>query len=307
MDAELMGRKSAPSVFSMDTLFGDGGDGHDAVGGVASTGADRAATRKSRSRCEPVQQVHSTFRRWRGALSSPETSDVRVHAARVVLKEARAVLRLFRGEWPDGGAAAWGGRLRAMMKALAPARDLVIVRAVIAGEARGLPRAEDRAAVRRALPRLEKPTPGALRSVGPLLKEFEQDLGAVASQFPWDPLDNAFAKAVRRVRRLQAKAGRDDTPEHWHRWRRRVKALAYQADFVRPPDHPHWESLREKAWRLQSILGELQDMHITIDHLATLALPEGVRSTLGRRLQRKARKLRREAWRARISKSKLKA
>lgn len=261
----------------------------------------------TKARCDPVVQVHSVFRRWRGALSSPGTSEVRVHAARVVLKEARAVLRLFRGEWSDGGAVAWGQRLREMMKVLAPSRDLLVVRATIAAEARLLPRAEDRTAVRRALPRIKKPKPGALREVGPLLKEFERDLGAVAARLSWAPLDDALANALRRVRRVQAKAGRDDTPELWHRWRRRVKALAYQADFVRPPDRPDWESLREEAWRLQSILGGLQDLHITMDHLATLALPEGVRSTLRRRLQRNARKLQREAWRARISKTKLRA
>lgn len=304
-DAGLMVSVTTAKVVSMDTLFGDGGDGHDAVGGVAPTGEESAALTKSR--CDHVVQVHSAFRRWRGALAGPGTSEVRVHAARVVLKEARAVLWLFRGEWPDDGAAAWGERLRAMMKALAPSRDLLIVRAVIAAEGRGLPRSEDRTAVRRALPRLEKPKPGALRSVGPLLKEFEQDLGAIAAQFPWAPLDDALAKALRRVRRLQAKAGRDDTPELWHRWRRRVKALAYQAEFVRPPDRPDWESLRGEAWHLQSILGGLQDVHITIDHLATLALPEKVRSTLRRRLRRHARKLQREAWRARIDKSKLRA
>lgn len=296
---------TAASVRFMDTHFGDESSRRGAVGGGEPTEAMSAA--KKQARCDPLVQVHSVFRRWGGALSTPGTSVARVHAARVVLKEARAVLRLFRGEWPDDGAAAWGERLRATMKALAPSRDLVIVRAVIAGEARDLPRAEDRAAVRRALPRLQKPNPGALRSVGPLLKAFEKDLGVVASHIRWAPLDEALAKARRRVRRLQAQAGRDDTPELWHRWRRRVKALAYQADFVRPPDRPDWESLRGEAWQLQSILGGLQDAHVAIDHLATLALPEGVRSTLHRRLRRTARKLQREAWRARISKSKLRA
>jgi CHAD domain-containing protein len=110
---------------------------------------------------------------------------------------------------------------------------------------------------------------------------------------------------LRRVQRLQKAAGHDDTPALWHRWRRRVKELAYQAEWVRPPGLPGWPSLRQDAWRLQSNLGDLQDLHVTLDHLATLELTPRVKKLLRSRLRRAADAAYRRAWRARLSKKAL--
>jgi CHAD domain-containing protein len=230
--------------------------------------------------------------------------DERVHAARVVLKEVRAVSRLFRDLSPAFDARSWDHRLRGALKALAPARDEVVMRNVLDRYARTLPEA-DRGALAQALPRPRNPRPATLRRIGPLLDTFGRALTPVAEAGGWEPLDQAFATSRRRVRRLQKAAGGDDTPALWHRWRRRVKALAYQAQWVRPPGQPEWASLHHDAWRLQAHLGELQDLHITLDHLATLDLPSRVEKILRRLLRRAADTVRRRTWRARLKKKAL--
>jgi CHAD domain-containing protein len=118
-------------------------------------------------------------------------------------------------------------------------------------------------------------------------------------------MDRAFARALRRVRRLQTKAGRDDTPALWHRWRRRVKELAYQADFVRPRDRPKWKELRQNAWKLQSKLGDLQDLHVTLDRLAALEVPARTQKAMRTILGQAIDNARRRAWKARLRKKAL--
>lgn len=225
----------------------------------------------------------------------------RVHDARVVLKEARAINRLFRDLLPAFDAPGWDRRLRHALKALAPARDEVVMREVLDRQARRLSE-EDRALLAQVLPAPEPPRPAALRRVGPLLDAWGLALHASLQTGDWRALDHAFSRAMRRVRRLQKAAGRDDTPDLWHRWRRRVKELAYQAVWVRPPNVAGWTALRHDAWILQLRLGDLQDLHITLDHLEGLELPARLKKRLRNRLRHAAEAAQQQAWRVRLRK-----
>ena len=256
------------------------------------------------ARRPPGVRLQATLRRWRAELSRPGPTDGRVHDARVVLKEARAVNRLFRDQLPAFDARGWDRRLRRALKALAPARDEVVMRAVLDRQARRLAEA-DRDLLDRVLPTPSPPRAAALRRVGPLLDGWGLALQSAGPAGGWATLDPAFARALRRVRRLQKAAGRDNTPALWHRWRRRVKELAYQADWVRPPEVEGWPELRRDAWGLQSRLGDLQDLHITLDHLAGLKLPGRLKKLLRERLRRAAEEAQRRAWRARLRKEAL--
>lgn len=251
-------------------------------------------------RVTPGRRLESTLRRWHGELRRAGSTDERIHAARVVLKESRAVLRVFREGFGAADAAAWDQRLRQAMKALAPARDLVVMNATLAAHTPQLPRAEDQAALLAALARPPRAKPGALDRIRPLLDGFGRGLGPVVQACGWAPADTAFSKSRRRVRRLQIKAGRDDTPALWHRWRRRVKELAYQADFVRPPDLPEWKALRQHAWRLQAALGELQDLHVTLDHLEAIKAPARLKKAMRAILRGATDTAGRHAWTVRL-------
>lgn len=238
-------------------------------------------------------------------MARPGPLEERVHAARLVLKEARAVARLFRRGSADFDARCWDHQLRQALKALAPARDEVVTRAVLERCSRKLPSEKDREALARTLPAPKPARPATLRRIGPLLDDFGRALRPAAQAGGWDLLDQALSQSLRRVRRLQKAAGRDDSPDLWHRWRRRVKELAYQTEWVRPPGLPEWRSLHRDAWLLQSKLGDLQDLHITLDHLANLELPDRVQKRLRGLLRRAADTARRRAWRVRLSKKAL--
>ncbi|MFN0129517.1 MAG: CHAD domain-containing protein [Verrucomicrobiales bacterium] len=248
----------------------------------------------------PPTRLQSALRRWRRLLDRPATDEKRVHDARVVLKEARALLRLFRSAMSESRSLALDQRFRQVMKALAPARDQLIIRQVLADQLGRIDAPFDRDTLLAALPPVTRPKPAALRRVGPALDEFERHLSPVVRACAWETIDQAFHDACRRVRRLQRQARHDASPALWHRWRRRVKALAYQADFVSPANHPEWKEWREQAWHLQAKLGELQDLHITLDCLQKLHLPPQSLAPLRSRLQVAAKKARRAAWRARL-------
>lgn len=224
-----------------------------------------------------------------------------MHNARVVLKEARALLRLFRDAMSKSCAQALDQRLRQAMKALAPARDRLIIRQVLADQADRIDAPFDRESLLAALPPITRPKATALRRVGPLLDDFERRLSPVVVACAWPTIDQAFHDACRRVRRLQRQARHDSSPALWHRWRRRVKALAYQADFVRPLSNPDLKKLRQNAWRLQAKLGDLQDLHVTINWLSRIQIPPPSRKLLRHRLDRAVAKARRRAWRARLT------
>jgi CHAD domain-containing protein len=267
--------------------------------------AHRGGTRDdamTTSRRSSERILQSTLERWRRDLAQPGSTSQRVHAARVVLKEARAVVRLYRGISPDFDAEEWNERLRDAMKALAPARDQTVMRGVLREHARQLRKEADRAVVTDALPPPAHPGSRALRQVPSLLEECGQALRPVARACGWAPVDEAFDRALRQVRRLQKRAGRDEEPEVWHRWRRRVKALAYQADFVQPPHRATWKPLREAAWQLQANLGLVQDLNITRALLDSLEIPSAIKKSLRPILRRAADTAMRVAWKARISK-----
>jgi len=258
----------------------------------------------SARRPRPAARFRATLRRWRAALALPGTPTEQIHTARVTLKEARAILRLLRTLLPPSTSRRWQTRLRTAMKSLAPARDRTIVRAVLEAQIESLPSEVDRTPLVRVLPRPRSAPISAstLRRVPQLLDDFEKAVVPALAATSWEAIDDAFHRLWRRVRRLQSQARHTRSPEHWHRWRRRVKALAYQADFAHPPSPDDWKALRQKAWRLQSLLGDLQDIHVTLDAVEQLNDPAPTLNTLRSQLRRAARKARKRAWKARLKK-----
>jgi CHAD domain-containing protein len=255
----------------------------------------------------PGLQLQATLARWRLELTQPGTSHERVHASRVALKEARAILRLFRSVPSEFDAEAWNGRLREAMKRLAPARDQQIIRAVLREQAKNLPHPDSRSTLPQTLPqtlpRPPRPSAAALQAVLPLLESLVAEAAPAAQHAGWEPIDSALTRSWRQVRQWQSRAGATHNPEPWHVWRRRAKALAYQLDFVQPPDMPSRDHLRQAAWELQSRLGALQDLNITLHHLNECPLPPALQKLLRSRLRQAARAARKHAWKARLQKS----
>jgi len=248
----------------------------------------------------PAAGLRALGCRWQREMARAADAGERVHAARVAMKEARAVLRLFRRLLPEGAVEGWEPRLRQAMKQLAPARDGAVMRGVLEEQVWRLERDADWEAVWRVLPAVPDVRSSGWRRIGPLLAQMVEELEPELALVDWDRVMLAWARSRREAGRLQARAGRDEEPALWHRWRRRVKALAYQADFVAGAGGPEQGRLRREAWRLQAKLGDLQDLHLTLDHLDSFGLPRRTRKSLRKILRRACEAARRRAWQARL-------
>lgn len=245
-------------------------------------------------------RVGATHRRWSRSLARPGSWQERVHAARIVLKEARAVVRLYRNGPTAFDAVGWGKRLRTAAQALAPARDGTVTRTTLLKIAESLPSVADREVVTRALPQPQPADAAALRAVAPLVQELVHEWRSMVVPAGWASVDRALAASRRALAQQQARAGRTEAAEVWHRWRRRAKEFAFQLDWVQPVDQPKWRRLREEAWRLQSHLGELQDLHVARERLGGLNVPKRVARALKRSLRQAAREASHRAWHDRL-------
>ena len=215
------------------------------------------------------------------------------------------MVRLYRGRVEKFQASRWGDRLRAAMRALAPSRDDVVTRAVLLSCAEALPNAEDRTAVRRALPHPQPPEATALSAVAPLIEELVADWKSSVVAAGWEPADAALAASRHALAKLQSRVARSDEADLWHRRRRRVKELAFQLDWAHPPVPSDWQRLRAAAWRLQSHLGALQDRHVTLARLDQLDLPAPLARSLRRALKRSVREASERAWHDRLRRREL--
>jgi CHAD domain-containing protein len=82
----------------------------------------------------------------------------------------------------------------------------------------------------------------------------------------------AFRREYRRTRRLTRKARRKPGKDAWHRWRKQVKALHYQAASLAEIRPPKLRRLAGRCWRLQGLLGKHHDLYITRERLARLRI-----------------------------------
>lgn len=209
-----------------------------------------------------------------GQLRRPDAElDTAVHEARKNLKRLRALLRLVRDSMPDAGFRAEHEALRDIGRSLAPARDARVLLETLAalydrydglvadGAFAGLDRAltTRHREVRRALAPLAVDAVSALLAAGARLRSL-------------DPLSTEFDDVGRNLRRVYRTASRrmraaaeTGHPSRLHGWRKRVKDLRYELEFLEPLQPALIGAQVDELDRLGELLGLDHDLVVLAD------------------------------------------
>lgn len=242
-------------------------------------------------------QVQAVLRELEAKLQIPVPGADDIHRLRVNIKKLRGWIRLLR--WIDrrGTGRTADAGLRAIAAGFAPLRDRHVLEQTLALLQEGCTDPAARAQLATLLPLLltqpssQRPTArsdAAWRSLHKLCARKTED----------HTLRQGLQRSYRRARRLGKRAcGAAATAELRHRWRKRVKYLAYQLQFVCMPDAGKRLTLQTALGKLGSTLGTLQDLQVLEQQLARL-VPAAVNPAtldLARRLLTRERKRQRAA------------
>jgi CHAD domain-containing protein len=202
-----------------------------------------------------------------------------VHEIRVAAKQFRALLQFLR---PTAAAAFCDAQDRALgsaARSLAANRDLVVIRETLERVAHQCDWFSGRDSLHRLLLHLRAQRTDHGRQGAPLrqaLASLTRSAAALRARLQRGPSDavllESFRKEYRRARRLTAKCRRKPGKESWHRWRKQVKALHYQAASLEPMRPRRLGRLAQRCWRLQVMLGRHHDLHITRERLRRLRI-----------------------------------
>lgn len=255
----------------------------------------------------PVRRLRRALRdELRHARRTAAASPPDVHAARRHLKRARALIRLGRAGWPDGGRTL-DRRLRDAGRALGRVRDTE-ARVEALEALRSRPETADPDLLDVALGRLrderdraraaQAAAPDAVRHIrkaqahlrahpprgrGRGAALFEAGLGAMLA---------AGGKAARRA------LARADDPAAWHAVRKRAKDLRYAVEFLEPAWPPVLGALADELHTLTDRLGDANDLTLVLDRLARD--PAVVAPGVGRGVARMCADARRARWQAAV-------
>ncbi len=224
-----------------------------------------------------------------------------IHQIRVQCKRLRALLRLLKPVTDEKIIAEENTRVRDAARNLADFRD-----AFVAGET--LKRVFDDAAPRRVRDAavLLNVRPGGARHKGDLaaiLENLARDLRRVQTtvrKLPfatrgWGALAPGLERSYRRARTSFQKCHKHQHKhfaETFHEWRKRVKDLAYQLEFLDNMDRGVLRRQRKECRRLGTLLGDDHDYVVFAEHVRDrerhyehLATFQPVRKRLRRRLK----------------------
>ena len=220
-----------------------------------------------------LQEVQSAHTELGSAGERPRA----IHRCRVHLKRARALARIGTASAP-GLSAVFNDSARAVMRNLAPARDLTAVgdaaRAAAAAASGKTARALEHIASEMDALRAAAPSPN-LEAVRAGLR----DLAALANVWP-DASPRQIRQGaklvVRRARRARKRGLASDCAARRHDWRKREKERYFAALLL--GDAWPTKRRRKKGERLGDVLGQERDILLLIDRLeSTPTLAGGVK------------------------------
>lgn len=202
-----------------------------------------------------------------------------IHEIRVAVKQFRAQLPLLRTAAGDLFCDRQDRMLARTARSLAADRDLLVVRETMEWLARKCDRFTGRDSLHRLLLHLgeerinRQVQTSAVRAAFATLLRSGAALRRRLRGRPSDAdLVEAFRQAYRQVRRLTAKCRHKAGKESWHRWRKRVKALHYQAAGLQAARPRKLGRLAKRCWRLQALLGKHHDLHMARERLSRLRI-----------------------------------
>jgi CHAD domain-containing protein len=213
----------------------------------------------------------------------PETdragTDELVHDLRVAVKEFRAYLELLRPSAGDAFCGREHRRLQTVARNLAEDRDPLVIRQTIERLAQKHAKITTRHSLHRMLLHLGeervrsrvKPPP-VQRAIGVLTKSAGAIRRRLHARMTDAVLLEAFRQQYRQARKLTRKHRDAPDMKNWHRWRKQVKALHYQAACLSPLRPGKLTRLARHTWKLQALLGKHHDLHLTRTRLRRLRI-----------------------------------
>ncbi|MGD9895871.1 MAG: CHAD domain-containing protein [Candidatus Methylacidiphilaceae bacterium] len=218
-----------------------------------------ASTRRQRWEAAVQRQTRSEKR-----LSSAEE----VHQIRVLAKRLRAYLRLFRGTIPEKILELEERRIQRIARNLGQARDKTICIQTLRWLAAKEKKESHREWVRAALLRLSEAGAGLdvqriSRARSAIETRRQRLLTLIDRYSPREgKLEEALRREYGRSRRGMREAFREESPEAFHEWRKRVKRLGYQTECFCSSSRGRCARLEAELIRLGRLLGKLQDLHV---------------------------------------------
>ncbi len=199
--------------------------------------------------------------------------DTEVHDLRLTVKRLRALLRLLRAALDGDDYRHRNASLRDTARTLAPLRDRQVALERLEKlrrkhADRRTRKALEHAIAERAPAIAEAPSPAALngdsitRQAILALEEFVAPFHAEILE-PGDHTTlgtSGLAATYRHARRQLSRWKKSGRRAHAHDFRKVVKALMFQADFVQPLDPARFETLRERLSDLGHLLGRHHDL-----------------------------------------------
>jgi CHAD domain-containing protein len=221
-----------------------------------------------------------------------------VHEARTGVKKARAIVRLVRGELGDAfrtenaelrNAGHSLSELRdaaALLETLRdlPGRPLLSLRADLNRRKKAAERARVTAAT-------VKRTAAILRRSAKRVAEWSLSLDGVSA------IEPGLAASYRRGRKALALALRDDTPQAWHDFRKRVKDHWHHVRLLRDVAGRRLESRKKPLRKLETALGSMHNLFVlraAITGEAPVGNPDD-RAAAVKRIDKAEKNLQREA------------
>ncbi len=207
----------------------------------------------------------------------PETE--LIHEIRVAAKQFRACLKLLHKSTSPAVRGRQDHLLASAARSLAADRDLLVIRETLERLARKCDRFSGRDSLHRMLLHLREQRlhrtvqPATLRTAGATVTNAGSAIRrrlrrGLSNGALLEALRREYRKARRLTRKFRRKPGRDS----WHRWRKQIKALHYQASSLVELRPGKLRRLAVRCWRLQAQLGRHHDLHITRERLTRMRI-----------------------------------
>ncbi|CAB4243043.1 protein of unknown function [Methylacidimicrobium sp. AP8] len=211
-----------------------------------------------------------------------------VHRIRVIVKRLRAYLRLLRGSVPEKLLVEEDKRIKRIAVGLSPARDAVVCRQTVEWLAAREKKESRRERLRAVLARFADRAgsgvdPRKIARARAVIEASRRRLLHWIEKRPpeEETVEERLKREYGKGRRGMRDALREGSPEAFHRWRKRVKRLGYQAEMFSVPSRQRLSRLEKRLVRLGRLLGRLQDLQILKSRIEALPGPPE-RELLGR-------------------------
>ena len=188
-----------------------------------------------------------------------------LHAVRKEIKKLRAIFRLTSGSLSGNDHRKTAKTMRLASKPLAASRDARVTRmafeSLVRRKARQFPNLRSALQIHCRNAECSFKDQGSGTMARYILKKIGGQLHALKlKRAGWPEIRASLKKSYRRGRRAWELARLESSADHFHEWRKAVKDLGYQLDFLRPAWSPKTKAMLDGLKELGEQLGDAHDL-----------------------------------------------